>query len=345
MSRTWVEISLSRLKHNLGCIRELSQDSPVIAVVKANAYGHGVRRVAETLWSQGVRSFGVAELGEARELRLHLPEADILVFGGCNPGEELEFERCRLTAAVYSDAIPPSPIGVELKLETGMGRLGLSPDALPALIGELGERVRGIYTTLSSADFDPVATRAQISRFEAATAGLGVRRHLSNSAGLAYPEARFDAVRPGLALYGIANAEPLKKLLPILTWKARVLAVNQVPAGAAIGYGGTFVTSRASRIAVLGVGYADGYSRRWSGLGKVGLRGGFAPVVGRVSMDLISVDVTDLDETLAGDTAVLVDSDPDSPISVAALARTIGTIPYEILTTIGRRVERVYVDA
>ncbi len=343
MKRTWVEVSLARLRHNLEVISGVSGGLPVIAVVKANAYGHGMRAVARTLFDAGVRSFSVADLGEARELRRWIPAGDILVFGGCEPGDEPEFRAHALTAALYREDEIPQDVPVEIKIDTGMGRLGIAPERCEPLVRRLGEQVKGVFATLSSADFDAEFTAGQVERFRRATEGLPVgRTHLSNSAGLAFPTAGFDAVRPGLALYGIANVDPLSELKPALRWSARVLAVNSFPAGAAVGYGHSFTTSRPSRIAVLAVGYADGYSRRHSNEGLVLTRWGLAPVVGRVSMDLTSIDVTDYPELAPGDEVVILGDDPASPISAAAIALRIGTIPYEVLTSIGPRVERTY---
>lgn len=343
MRRSWVEISLSRLRHNVGIVSRLAGGRAIIAVVKANAYGHGLARMAQALWHCGVRGFAVAELGEAAEIRQLLPEAEILVLGGCEPGDEPEFRALRLTAALFRDEIPPA-VDVEIEVETGMGRLGVPEAVLPRLVQGLGPRLKGVFSTLACSDRDPDFTRTQIRRFEAATAGMAVRRHLANSGGLKFPEALLDAVRPGLALYGIGNGPELAGLQPILTWKARVLAVNQLPAGATVGYGATWVAARATRLAVLGVGYADGFPRALSSLGKVMTRCGWAPVAGRVSMDLTAVDVTDLPCIYPGDEVTLLDPAPDSPISAMGLARQLDTIPYEVLTAIGPRVSRVYIE-
>jgi alanine racemase len=343
MRRSWVEISLSRLRHNVGIVSRLTGGRPIIAVVKANAYGHGLSRMAQALWQCGVRDFAVAELEEAGEIRQLLPEAQILVLGGCEPGDESEFRALRLTAALFRDEIPPG-VEVEIELETGMGRLGVPEAALPQLARRLGPCLKGVFSTLACSDQDPEFTQAQIRRFEAATAGMAVRRHLANSAGLKYPSALLDAVRPGLALYGIGNGPELAGLQPILTWKARVLAVNRLPAGATVGYGATWVAARASRLAVIGVGYADGYSRALSGRGQVLTHCGYAPVVGRVSMDLTVVDVTELPCIHPGDEVTLLDQASDSPISALGLAGQLNTIPYEVLTAIGSRVSRVYIE-
>ncbi len=342
MRRSWAEISLTRLEHNHAVISRLVGGRPIIAVVKADAYGHGIEAVAPRLVACGVRTFGVADLGEARLLRRHAEDAEIIVFGGCDEVDAPEFRALRLTASLYREDRIPEGLPLEIKIETGMGRLGIRPERLRPLLEQLEGRVSGVYSTLPCADCDLEFTREQIARFREATDGLSVRRHLANSAALSIPEARFDAVRPGLALYGIANCPALSGLKPLLCWKSAVMAVNEHPPGAPIGYGASYRTSRASRIGILGIGYADGYRRALSNRGQVLTEAGPAPVVGRISMDLTAIDLTDLPSVGPGSQVVLLDSEPDSPVSAAALAESLGTIPYEILTTIGSRVERVY---
>jgi alanine racemase len=345
MKRSWVEISLPKLQHNLSVIRQLIPSrSEVIAVVKANAYGHGMAKIAVELWECGVHSFGVADEREGVELRGLLPEAEITVFGGCDPGSEELFISSNLTAALFDDRVLPKDLKVQLKINTGMGRLGVPWERAGEVIKYCPGLVTGVYSTFSSSDISREATQQQIRRFVRATSKLGIRRHISNSAGLQYPEAHLDAVRPGLALYGIALCPALAELLPILRWKARIMTVNELPAGSTVGYGKNFTTSRPSRIAVLPVGYADGYRRLLSNRGKVLTEYGLAPVVGNVSMDLTTIDVTDLEKVRAGDEVTLLDDDPGSEISARQLAASLDTIPYEILTLIGPRVERVYVE-
>jgi alanine racemase len=344
MTRSWVEVSPSRLVHNVSVVRKTAPNVPLIGVVKANAYGHGVRRAAACLHELGVRAFAVADLEEARELRLCLPDAEILVFGGCDLSEAAEFRARNLTAALFREDVVPSGVRVEIKVDSGMGRLGVAPDRVGPLARRLGPELAGVFSTLACADSDPEITLRQIQRFGGATAGLRVRRHLANSAGLGFPEAHLDAVRIGLALYGISNSEATAPVLPILKWKARVLAVNMLAGGRTVGYCASHTTRRDSRIAVVGVGYADGYSRLLSNRGQVLTVDGPAPVVGRVSMDLITVDATECPRVKPGSEVVLLDDDPRSPLCAAALARDLGTIPYEVLTSIGPRVHRVYTD-
>lgn len=341
MRRSWAEISVSRLRSNLTVIQQLAAGRPVIAVVKANAYGHGLGRVAEVLWKSGVRRFAVAELEEGAELRQFLPEAEILVLGGCDPGDASEFRALRLTAALFREEIPPG-VRVELEVETGMGRLGLPRHRIRTLAERLGRQVAGVFSTLACSDSDPEFTALQVDRFRQATEGIPVLRHLANSAALTHPAALMDAVRPGLALYGIATVPSLADLQPVMTWKARVIAVNELPVGATVGYGAAWRADRTSRIAVIGVGYADGYRRGLSCGASVGTVHGTAAVVGRISMDLTAIDVTDLPAIQPGAEVTLLDADPGSPRSAAELARRLGTIPYDILATVGPRVLRVY---
>lgn len=343
MKRSWVEVSLPALSHNLSFVRSLiSPSCQIIAVVKANAYGHGVEGIARFLREEGVSSFGVADVVEALSLRAVLPDAEITVFGGCDPGDESLFTENRLTAALLDPSTYSERLKYQLKINTGMGRLGVSWEQTREVIQKSVGNITGIYSTFASAEVDLDATREQHSRFLNATRGLGIRRHLCNSAGLRLPEAHFEAVRPGLALYGVPLVPELSSLQPALTWKARISVINQLPAGHHIGYGGTFRTARTSRIGVLPVGYADGYNRRLSNQGQVLTPHGYAPIVGLVSMDLTAIDITDYPGIGVGDEVTLLDSAPGSPISALALAKQLNTIPYEILTSIGPRVVRVY---
>ncbi len=294
------------------------------------------------LWSDGVRDFAVATLPEAFAVREALPDAGILVLMGCSPGEESSFLRYRLTASVFDSRQKTAAVPSEVKIDTGMTRAGVAWKEAHEFIAGFQGKLVGVFSHFSSADDDDEITRIQLGRFQEATRGLNLRRHISNSAGLRFSDAHLDAVRPGLALYGIAPCPEVADVEPILEWKTRILTVRPVPAGTPIGYNGTFVTRRDSQIAVLPVGYADGYSRGLSNRGSVRIGGRLAPVVGRVSMDLTTVDVSDIPTVSPGDEAVLLEADPGSPISAAGLAEMLGTIPYEVLTSIGPRVERVY---
>jgi alanine racemase len=343
MSRSWVEISLRRLAANVRVVTGFLQpNTGLIAVLKANAYGHGLEQVAAHLYRTGVRSFAVALPEEGATLRPAVPEADILVLSGCCEGEERLFQQYDLRAAIFDRREPPEGVKVELKIDTGMTRLGVLWTEAREVIEGWKSPLVGAYSHFASSDTDPEYTRLQLQRFLSVTSGLKCRRHIANSAGLCYPEAHLDAVRPGLALYGISACPDLNGLAPVLSWKTRILTIREVETASPVGYGGTFVTRRPSRIAVLPVGYEDGYNRLLSNVGQVRVRGKLAPIVGRISMDLTTADVTAMSEVSAGDEVTLIEADPASPLSVKAIADLIGTIPYEVLTSIGNRVQRAY---
>jgi alanine racemase len=248
-------------------------------------------------------------------------------------------------------------VPVHIKVDTGMGRIGVSPRNLPALVqavqGHKSLVMEGIYTHLASADGDPEMTRRQIESFaqaveEARRSGGKFMAHAANSAAtLAFPEGRFDMVRPGLALYGVSpfsDGRFARELSPVLSWKTRVVYLKNAPSDTPVSYGGTFRTQRASKIATLPVGYADGYTRALSNRGKVLIGGRACPVLGRVTMDQIMVDVTDVPDVQVGNEAVLLGRQGESALTAAALAEWAQTISYEILCGISARVPRVVVS-
>lgn len=347
MVRTWLEISLERIRHNYRVIQGMMpRKVPVIAVVKANAYGHGAIPVARTLFQEGVCSFAVACLDEAVELREVLPlSTEIIVFGGLEEGRSTVYRKLNITASLYEPAAIPSGIQVQAEIDTGMGRLGFNWEDFKRVFNPEQDGVTGIYSHFSSADESPEFTFEQLRRFRQAAGGFTGRKHIANSAGIKFSEAHLDAVRPGLALYGISPCDGFDGLKPAMRWKARILSVRDLPSGSPVGYNRTFMTSKPSRIGILPLGYADGYNRLLSGCGMAGLENGATvPVVGIVSMDLTAVDLTGHPEVNAGDIVTLVAAEPDSELSARATARKLGTISYEILTSVGNRVERRYVD-
>lgn len=345
MSRSWLEISRARLVHNLHLIRSIIGPSvDIIAVLKADAYGHGMRPASRVLWQEGVRRFAVAFLDEAIELRQSLPKAEILILGGIDAREETACAELNLIPAVVDEQAPLADLRVHLLVDTGMTRLGVNWARCEKLIASLGDRVIGAFSHFASADSDQEFCRLQLQRFEEATRGHALFRHFSNSAGIRLLEGRFEAVRPGLALYGIDPGISLGSLEPIMSWKTRLVSISRVPEGTCVGYNAGFVTRRESLIGVLPVGYADGYSRLLSNRGIVRIRSSLAPVVGYVSMDMITVDLTDLETVQIGDQVTLLEGTPDSPLSASALARNLNTIPWEVLTSIGPRVARIWKD-
>jgi alanine racemase len=375
--RTWAEIDSNALRHNAAACRAAVPAGCAIhfAIVKANAYGHGVALVAHALRDQ-VDGFGVANLAEARELAA-LPGCDsdekrVLILSPALPNEceGLVAGGFEASVSTVGEAAAFAALGEKLGVpakvhviaDTGMGRIGAPGDeAFSQLVAWIqsrekaggGIRLAGIATHFPSADEEVEFTRAQAMRFRETLERLGLPGssglavHVANSAGLfGYrDELSFvNAARPGLALYG---ASPLpefqEELRPVLRWIARVTLVRDLAAGATVSYGRTFTAPRPMRVATLAVGYADGYPRSLSNRGaEVLIAGRRRPVLGRVTMDQIMIDVTD-SPVAAGDEAVLIGRQADETITAAELAEKAGTIPWEIFTGIGSRVARVAV--
>jgi alanine racemase len=372
---TWAEISLSKLRRNYQRVRRLAGTRKVMAVVKADAYGHGAVPVAKCLAECGVDWFGVATVEEALELRAAGIEQPILLLGGLYMSDPADLIQYRLTPSVSSTARLDTyaecasrfgrPIEFHLKIDTGLGRLGLPPDRLQAFVehyrGLQGIVLKGLLTHLASAE-DLVAsqTAEQAEKFRTALAqlrALGIDpewRHVSNSAALlnrlVFPE---NLVRIGALLCGYCvplnvpsgNEPPeLAEFEPALTFKSRVVYLKDVPSGTPLGYGAAFHTRRPSRIATVPVGYADGLSRALSNRGCAIVRDRRARIVGSISMDLCMLDVTDNPGVDIGDEVILIGSSEHCSITASEIAQLIGTVPYEILCSIGKRVPRIYVD-
>ena len=345
-TRSWVETSVPNLKNNLKVIRSrLQRGTAILPVVKANAYGHGLLQIARILRQEGISRFAVAQPAEGLELRRAFDESEILVFGGWQVNEVETFIEHRLTATVHDTRPVPPELAVEVKIDTGMTRIGIPWEKASAFLKSTPARLQGVYSHFARADADADFSRLQVERFLQATGDISKRRHIANSAGLRFPEAHLDLVRVGLALYGVAPCPGFEDLRPALAWKSRLLAVRRVKAGQWVGYGTSFQSQRESVIGVVPVGYADGYPRSLSNRSDALVHGRLARVVGSVTMDLICIDVTDIEGVQPGTEVELLSDDPNSPLSCAALADLSGTIPYEILTGIGARVERRYVPA
>jgi alanine racemase len=383
----WAEVSLSALRHNFGVLQEhVGANITICAVVKCNAYGHGVEDCAPALEQAGAKWFGVTSTDEGVLLREAGIQGRILVLCGLFPGEEEDALRHQLTPAVFrfedAQAIAraaarlklTNKVGVHLKLDTGMARLGLPLAALTSfaegvkLLPQI--EVEGVFSHLASSEvLDDEGTRGQIECFESVLqmlAALGVHpplRHLANSGAVgARPDTWHNFVRPGLALYGyeqpawhrdgspVTDVTPLP-LKPALAWKTHVLGLRDVPAGQALGYGGAYVTPAPARIAVVSVGYGDGLARKISiasagapetatGRGQVLLRGQRAPIVGRISMDLTLVDVTRVAGAAIGDEVVLIGRSGEQEITAWDHARWADTVVYETLCNLSKRVPR-----
>ena len=341
-----------------------------MAIVKANAYGHGVVETAQALARQGIERFAVASLDEGIALRQAGLSTSIVVLGALFEEQTLDLVAHQLTPVV-SDAhiLPalakaaqshPTPYRIHLKVETGMGRLGFSPAELPPLFDEMLVRgplqVEGVMTHLADADGkDSSVTERQLEAFRAVLEQLHQRGvtlplvHTANSAAIVrFPNAHFSLVRPGIMLYGyhtLPDTVPAPDLRPVLSLRTTVVQLRTIPQGGTVSYNGTFVATRPTRIAVLPIGYADGYSRRLSHRGLVLIQGRRAPIVGLVCMDMIMVDVTDLAPVQIGDSVTLIGQQGEESIWADEVADWIGTIPYEVLCGIGSRVPRLYESA
>jgi alanine racemase len=359
-------------------VRQLvGKDVEVCAVVKADAYGHGAERCALALEAEGAKWFGVTTTDEGVPLREVGLRGRILLMTGFWRGEEDEVVRQNLTAAVWepwhvealsraAEHLGAPPQAVHLKVDTGMGRLGVTLENLPAICDVIRRSPRvaleGLFTHFASSEvLDAPDVQEQMRRFEQALVivkehGLSpVLCHMDNTGGiLAQPSSWNNMVRPGLALYGYSlplfrSGLPVSTsvklpLEPVLSWRTRIVSIKETPAGQALGYGGTFVTKGASRIGVLPVGYADGYNRELSNQGRVIVRGQYAPIVGKISMDLTLVDVTGIAGSKVGDEVILLGSSGSATVSAPEIADLCRTIPYEILCGISKRVPRNYVE-
>jgi alanine racemase len=370
---TWAEISLSALRHNYLTIkRHLSAAAQLMVVVKANAYGHGAVECAQALESIGADWFGVALVEEGIELREAGITHPIFCLGGFWRGQAEDVIKQDLTVAVSrldqaeelnARAREAGRVAnFHLKVDTGMGRLGVLPNEVAGFVRALNRfdyiKLDGLMTHFADADdIDRHFTEFQIARYNEAMnilreLGLNPRwQQMANSAGIhAYPQSHGNLARAGATLYGLVRdvlspePEPFD-LRPVMSLRSRVVMLKTVPAGTSLGYGCTFTTSRESRVATIPIGYADGLRRAHSNNGVVIVRGRLAPIVGRVSMDLTIIDVTDAPGVEVGDEVILIGQQNGLRIAAEDLAEQIGTISYEIVTGISYRVPRLYTNA
>ncbi len=375
---TRAEIDLGAVAHNARVVREVvgegaARPPALYGVVKADGYGHGARAVARAMASGGVEGLCVALVEEGIALRDAGVDAPVLVMSGLYGDGMGEAVRAGLTPVLYDESVVDlvlawrggAPVDVHLKVDTGMARLGVTPAALGRVAAKLAGarhvRVAGVMTHFANADCDDDSfTYEQLRRFEAARAALRAHgidppvAHAAASAAAFRVEAsRLDLVRVGIALYGVApfpNTAP--GLLPAMRLRTEVIALREVEPGAPVGYGGRWRAPRRSTIATIPIGYADGFFRRLSSEAEVLVRGARAPVVGNVSMDLCTVDVTDVARrhgVSVGDEVVLLGAQKGpagfDTIRAEEIAARVGTIPYEVLTAVSRRVPRLYVNA
>ena len=368
---TFARISLENLRHNYHELKKASSGAKFLSVVKANAYGHGVVEVARELARLGTDFLGVAIAREGVELREAGIEAPILLLGGIFPGEAADVLSFNLTPVVYdlnraeelnAQAKALGAVKkIHVKIDTGMGRIGLLPGGIEAFFKGLKKleniEVEGVLSHLSDTE-NPDKSYSDFQRESFISAldliySLGfnpVITHLANSGGtVTLPEARFDMVRPGLMLYGVYPAEGFItgeiELKPVMKLRSAIISLKKVPVGTSISYGRTFITKRETIIATIPAGYADGVPRRLSGGGGETLvLGKRAPIAGVVCMDMTTIDVTDIDGVSCGDEVVIIGSTDGSQEEITALevAGRCGTIPYEILCNVSARVPRVY---
>ncbi|MBQ3865975.1 MAG: alanine racemase [Clostridia bacterium] len=362
--RTWAEVDLDALRENWRIYRKLVSPRDVMAVVKADAYGHGAVPVARALWEEGARSFAVAAPEEGRALREAGIGGEILILGYTAPEDAAELFALDLTQTVvdaaHGEALART--GVRLKchaaIDTGMRRIGLDagdPAACEKTVRAMAEKlnVTGLFTHLCTADTDdPDAvafTRRQIALFEAVAGrltDLSLTAHCLNSAGgLRHGTALPGPVRLGIVLYG-CKPDPSNVLpagvRPVLSWYSSVAMVKEIFPGDTVGYGRAFRAERPMRLATVTAGYADGVSRLLSDRGSVLIRGKRAPIVGRVCMDQLMADVTKIPDAAPGDTVTLIGRDGTEEIRAEDVAALTGTIGYEVLCDISPRTRRVY---
>jgi alanine racemase len=368
MSRpTYAEVDLEAIRQNLRALKVLMGPGvKVLGVIKADGYGHGMVPVGQALEEAGADMLGVALVEEGIELRvagITLPILVMNILPANEVGAAMEYSLQTMiddlrTAREIEDQAGrrQTVIQVHLKIDTGMNRLGIRSEevasAAESLRGMKHLALAGAYTHLACADDEnDEVTRQQLARFDEALRGLRAAGfqppllHLANSsASIAQPAARFNLVRSGLALYGIRPCRAAAKvnLRPALALKSHVAHLKRVHRGEGVGYGHTWRAQRESILGVLPIGYADGYPRSLSNRGQARVAGRLVPVIGTVCMDAMMVDLTDIESPRVGQVATLIEASHESPLSVEAVARLCGTIPYEILTGLSRRIPRLY---
>ena len=372
MGRAWIELDMNNLRHNINVVRGLVADGcGLMAVVKADAYGHGAVEIARELNANGIHAFCVASVLEGVELRRHGTKGEILIMGYTHPKQFCLLEGYRLTQAVidcgYAKALDSygRKLTVHIKVDTGMHRLGEGSENIGGILRIFQYKnlvINGIYTHLCTVDSDGQADKdfaqMQIDRFcrvlsKIEKQGFTLpKAHVQNSYGiLNRPDLSFDYARVGVAFYGMlyTRSDTVRYnagLRPVLSVKVRVCAVKTLAAGEAVGYGLAFRAPHATRIAVLSIGYADGIPRCLScGIGHVLVNGQKAPVVGRICMDQMMVDVTGIEGVRQGDIAVIIGRSGKAEITACDIAEQAGTVSTEVLSRLGPRLERVVLGA
>jgi alanine racemase len=368
--RVQANINLDAIRSNVKLLKgHINKATKLMVIVKANAYGHGAAEVSKALDSM-VDAYGVAIIEEAIELRKVGITKPILILG-YTPKEQFDLVvsydiiqtiyQYEMAEEMSKEAIKQGKTAkIHIKLDTGMSRLGFSAsdesiNSIKKISTLKGIKIDGLFSHFAKADdADKESVEQQINRFEEFGSllrqeGIDIPNcHISNSAGMIeYPEAEYDMVRCGIVIYGIYPSDQIDqssiRLIPALEIKSHVIYIKEIPAGTGISYGSTFITQRKTKLATIPVGYADGYSRNMSNIGKVIIRGQYAPIIGRVCMDYFMVDITDISDVKQGEVVTLLGSDGDSTISVETLAEWSHSFPYEMVCTVGKRIPRIYI--
>ncbi len=364
---TYAAIDARALRENFALVRAaLPATTAILAVVKADGYGHGATWVAPVLEAAGAEWLGVATVEEGVEVRVAGVRKPILVLTGAAGGDVPALREYRLSVAIphrqiareLAARLDGHRLGVHIKVDTGMGRLGVPPLEVPALVEELRRagsfEIEGVFSHFANADrVDREYSDYQVQMFRQVVDALAARgerprwAHIANSAAtLARPDTHLSLVRPGIVLYGVAPDVPVPRgLRPVMRLVTHIIQLKRVPSEFPVSYGQTFVTPRPTMLAVLPIGYADGYARALSNRAAVLVRGRRAPVVGAVCMDLTMVDVTDIEGVQLGDEVVLWGRQNGAEISVGEVAAWQGSVTYEVLTRLGKRVPRILREA
>ncbi len=365
---TWAEIDLGAIEYNYRQVRKLvGKNVKLMIVVKANAYGHGTVEVSSVLEKLGVDYLGVATTDEAVRIRDHGIKTPVLVLGSVLPNEvkvaiekDITLTLCspELLDAIKEEVLPGLRAKVHIKIDTGMGRIGLwHEEALNFIKNIATEKnifIEGIYTHFSSAGRDDFFTNYQIESFEhllSQLEGFDINiplKHAANSiATVDFARSHLNLVRPGLIIYGMYPKHTFPKLIklkPAMSLKTKIVYIKDTPPGRSISYGRTFITQKATKIATLPIGYADGYGRNLSNKADVLVKGKRAPIVGKVTMDQTMIDVGHIKGVKIGDEVVLIGKQGREEIRTEKLARLAGTIAYEVVCGISNRVPRIYKD-
>lgn len=364
---TWAEIDLKALVNNLKSIRKVVGEKPeIMAVVKANAYGHGICQISGALVKNGVKHLGVATVDEALKLRNDGISVDILVLGSVLEEEALVAVKNNITLTLCDERLLDILMGiskrigkkpkVHIKVDTGMGRIGIWHEDALKFVEKASKakeiNLEGIYTHFSSAARDKVFTKEQIESFDRLLSlikskGIDIKyKHAANSVAIVdWKDSHLNLVRTGIMLYGIFPKRDFQKKLqldPVMSLKTKIVYLKDTPPGRSISYGRTYITQKPTKIATIPIGYADGYGRILSNKAEALVNGKYVKVVGIVTMDQTLLDVGDVGEVKVGDEVVLIGEQTGATIHIEKIAKLSGTIPYEILSSITDRVPRVY---